>query len=63
MPTKSKKAVKKHDWKGWLLIGLLAFSAGTSAYLLVKDGQSEELNCRIKIADPVTGIIILQCER
>lgn len=63
MSAKSKRGVERQNWKGWLLIGLLAFSAGAAAFLLVKNAQPQELTCRIKVADPVTGIIVLQCEK
>lgn len=63
MPAKPKKGVEKQNWKEYILIGLLAFSAAVTAYLLIKSWQPQELTCRIKVADPVTGIVILQCER
>ena len=63
MPRQIKRVVEKKDFKGWLLSATLAFCIAASTISLIRSFGSQELSCRIKIADPVTGIIVLQCEK
>lgn len=63
MSRQTKKVVEKKDFKTWILSGILAFCIAASTVALIRSFGTQELSCRIKVADPVTGIIILQCEK
>ena len=58
----AKQATKK-NWFPWVLIGLVVTSIGVSTSLLVLQTRPQILLCRIKSADPITGLIELECAK
>ena len=63
MKKQQVKQEKKHGWMSWVLVGLSTISILISTALLISESKTHIILCRVKSADPITGLIELECAK
>lgn len=63
MKKQQVKQEKKQNWTSWVLVGLVTLSICISTALLISESRSHIILCRVKSADPITGLIELECAK
>jgi hypothetical protein len=63
MPKQVKKESAKEIIADWVVMVALVFCTASSAFLLVRNLQTQELSCKIKVVDAIRELVLLECEK